>query len=366
MTQPRTRIAFFGSSLFSSYWNGAATYYRGIIRALHARGYDVTFFEPVAYGRQERRDFTEAPEWAAIHVYTGDEEGVAKALQAARTADWVVKASGVGIFDELLEREVLQVGRHGAGTIFWDVDAPATLDRVRENADDPFRSLIPKYDMILTYGGGQPVVSAYLALGARACVPIYNALDPSTHYPDIPDPALRSDLSFLGNRLPDREERVDEYFLKPAARLPEQTFLLAGSGWGGKPMTPNVRYIVHLYTAQHNVFNCSARAVLNVTRNSMAKYGFSPATRVFEAAGAGACIISDYWDGIEMFFEPGREILVARSGDQVTGFLKDLSPAEAAEIGAAALKRVLSEHTYSQRAEQVHSILAGRHVAAAR
>jgi len=332
---------------------------------MHALGYEVTFFEPIAYGRQERRDLAEPPDWATIHVYNGDEDGVAKALEAAQGADWIIKASGVGIFDDLLEEEVLRVGKHGAGTIFWDVDAPATLDRVHGNPDDPFCDLIPKYDMILTYGGGQPVVRAYLELGARACVPIYNALDPSTHFPAAPDPSFDAALSFLGNRLPDREERVEEFFLKPAASLPQLTFLLAGSGWGGKPMSQNVRYLDHLYTSQHNIFNSSARAILNVTRNSMAKYGFSPATRIFEAAGAGACIISDYWEGIDMFLEPDREILVCHSGDEVTDILRALSVSAAAQIGAASLKRVRSEHTYAQRAAQVHSILAGRNVAAA-
>src|SRR5262249_8188679 len=138
-------------------------------------------------------------------------------------------------------------------------------------------------------------------------------------------------------------------------------FILAGSGWQDKPITPNVRYLDHLYSAQHNVFNCSALAVLNVTRESMVKYGFSPATRVFEAAGAGTCIISDYWNGIETLFEPGKEILLAHSGDEVTEIIAGLTHARAREIGAAAMKRAQMDHTYERRAAQIDSVLSGMH-----
>ena len=176
-------IAFFGSSLVSAYWNGAATYYRGIIRSLAARGHRVTFYEPDAYGRQAHRDLDD-PDWARVVVYPGDDEaGALAALERARGADLVVKASGVGVFDELLEREVLALQAPETMVVFWDVDAPATLDRVQHDLADPFRALIPRYDMVFTYGGGDPVVAAYTALGARACVPVYNALDPSTHHP---------------------------------------------------------------------------------------------------------------------------------------------------------------------------------------
>src|ERR671921_58331 len=213
-------VAFFGSSLVSAYWNGAATYYRGIVRALAERGHRVTFYEPDAYGRQQHRDMAD-PSWARVVVYAGEgEDGVLDALGRARGADLVIKASGVGVFDELLEREVLALQNAQTLVAFWDVDAPATLDRVQTNRDDPFRALIPRYDLVLTYGGGDPVVRAYEALGARECVPIYNALDPSTHHPVPPEPRFACDLAFLGNRLPDREARVEEFFLRAAAALP--------------------------------------------------------------------------------------------------------------------------------------------------
>jgi spore maturation protein CgeB len=353
-------IAFFASSLVSAYWNGAATYYRGMVRALHERGHRVRFYEPDAYGRQEHRDI-EDPDWAEVIVYPGEGEHHAlRMVEAARGADLVVKASGVGVFDELLEAAVLELQGPATRVAFWDVDAPATLDRMQADPADPLRRLLPRYDLVLTYGGGRPVVEAYDGLGAKSCVPIYNALDPATHHPVEPLPHFVADLGFLGNRLPDREARVEEFFLRAAAQLPEARFLLGGSGWENKAMPSNVKYIGHVYTADHNAFNATPKAVLNVSRESMARYGFSPATRVFEAAGAGACLITDAWEGIELFLEPEREVLVAHSGDEVAAQLERLDHAAAHRIGQAAYARVLAQHTYGHRAAQLEALLEGR------
>ena len=350
-------IAFFGSSLVSAYWNGAATYYRGIIRALNERGHQITFYEPDAFERQQNRDIPD-PEYAKVKVYQPTQEDALAMLKDASRADLLVKASGVGVLDEFLEAGVLQARQEGQLVAFWDVDAPATLQRVKENPEDAFRPLIPEYDYIFTYGGGAPVVKQYKALGAKACVPIYNALDPETHHSVPEKDAFKSDLAFLGNRLPDREQRVEEFFLKAANLLPEKSFLLGGSGWGNKAMPPNVNYMGHVGTNDHNAFNCTPLAVLNICRESMAVNGFSPATRVFEAAGAGACIITDYWEGIELFLEPNKEVLVARSGVEVADILQELSPEKAQAIGKAAQKKVLREHTYRHRALQFENILA--------
>jgi spore maturation protein CgeB len=289
------------------------------------------------------------------------------ALADARThADCIVKASGVGVFDNLLEQEVLEARKPGTTVIFWDVDAPATLDRLARHEDDPFRACVPRYDAIFTYGGGQPVVNEYRSFGARECVPIYNALDPVTHYPVTRDERFAASLGFLGNRLPDREQRVEEFFLRAASLTPEDTYLLGGNGWSDKPMPANVRYAGHVYTDDHNAFNCSPRAVLNISRESMARYGFSPATRVFEAAGAGACLITDEWEGIEMFLEPGSEVLVARDGAEVAEHVRIVTPERALRIGHRAMERVLAHHTYEHRARQTDAILTGRFAVAGR
>ncbi|HEX3952825.1 MAG TPA: glycosyltransferase [Stellaceae bacterium] len=352
-------IAFFGSSLVSAYWNGAATYYRGILQALAANGHRITFYEPDAYDRQKHRDIPD-PDWARVVVYSAEgEAGIERALDEARHADLIVKASGVGVFDNLLEARVPATRRPGAIAAFWDVDAPATLDRIAADPADPFRQLIPQYDIVLTYGGGLPVVSAYERFGARQCVPIYNGLDPATHHPVPPDPRFACDLGLVANRLPDRERRIEEFFIAVAADLPDRRFLLGGNGWGDKGLPRNISYLGHVYTRDHNAFNCSARAVLNVSRDSMAAYGFSPATRVFEAAGAAACIITDVWEGIDQFFEPGREILVAENGPAVTEQLARLTEEAAHGIGAAAKARALAEHTYTQRVALLQRVLEG-------
>jgi spore maturation protein CgeB len=349
------KIAFYGSSLLSSYWNGAATYYRGILRDLALRGYEITFYEPDAFDRQQHRDI-EPPEWARSVVYPATEAAMRGVLAQASDADIVVKANGVGVFDRELLEGIIAEARPGALRIFWDVDAAATLDEMRADAEHPVRAALPDIDMVLTYGGGLPVVDAYRDFGAAACIPIYNALDPTTHFPVPPDPRFACDLAFLGNRLPDREARVEEFFLRPAAVLPERRFLIGGNGWETKDMPGNVRHRGHVYTAEHNAFNCTPKAVLNVARDSMAHIGFSPATRVFEAAGAAACLITDAWEGIEQFLAPDTEVLVARDGQDVADHMAALTPERAAAIGKAALARVLAQHTYALRGEQVDAL----------
>jgi spore maturation protein CgeB len=343
------KIAFYGSSLLSAYWNGAATYYRGMLRALSEKGYDITFYEPDVYDRQKNRDI-DPPDWCRVVVYEGTIEALKRVTAEARHADVVVKASGVGYEDNLLLAEILRSARPDALKIFWDVDAPATLAELRGAPNHPLHRALQSIDLVLTYGGGDPVVNAYRQMGAHDCIPIYNALDPSTHHPVEKQPRFTGDLGFLGNRLPDREARVEQFFLEPAARTPGQKFLLGGSGWGDKAMSANVTYLGHVGTADHNAFNVTPKAVLNISRASMAENGFSPATRVFEAAGAGACLITDYWEGIELFLQPDEEVLVARDGQDVAAIMAGLTAERAQQIGQAALARVLREHTYQHRA----------------
>lgn len=353
------QIAFFGSSLVSAYWNGAATYYRGIIEALHQLGHSITFYEPDAFDRQKHRDLNAIP-YARSVVYSPDIASMRWCLDEARSADIVVKCSGVGVFDDVLEEAVLELKHPGRRVIFWDVDAPATLERIERNQADPFRRLVPEYDLVLTYGGGEPVVNAYGRFGARQCVPIYNALSPSTHHPVEKSERFEADLAFCGNRMPDREARVAEFFLKPAGLRPHRRFLLGGNGWDGAILKfANVRYLGHVYTADHNAFNATPLAVLNVCRDSMARVGFSPATRVFEAAGAGACVITDRWTGLELFLTPGRECIAVDNGDDVARTLDTLTHEQARDIGTLARQRILAEHTYTQRAAQVEQVLLG-------
>jgi len=341
------KIWVFGSSIVSSYWNGAATYYRGIYKYLARRGHAITFAEPDAYGRQQHRDEGDFAYVESVVYRQGAD--IERMLDRAADHDVVIKHSGVGADDALLERLTAELA-DDRPCFFWDVDSPATLARLRANAADPFREAIPRYAGILSYGGGPASREGYLEFGARFYRAIYNGLDPETHFPVRPDPELACDVAFLGNRLPDRERRVEELFLHAAELAPEQKFLLGGEGWGDKKMPANVRWIGHVPTGDHNRVNSSAGMVMNINRDSMASFGFSPPTRIFEVAGAGACMLCDDWPGIDDCFEPGREIVVIRSAADVVDALRRYGREDRAEIGRAFRERALRDHTYAQRA----------------
>ena len=359
------RIAFFGSSLLSAYWNGAATYYRGLIRALHGRGHRVTFYEPDAYGRQGHRDL-EPPDWAEVVVYPAEPGtvGVERALARARGADVVVKASGVGVHDLFLERAVLDLRGEGTAVVFWDVDAPATLDRCHHDPADPFRPLIPRYDAILTYGGGEPVVRAYVGLGARRCVPIYNALDPS----DAPPRCRRGSTSRL-------RPRCSSPTACPTARrgwtssscAPPRRWARAASCWEGAAgrqgaLPANVRALGHVYTADHNALNCSALAVLNVSRDSMvAQRLLARHPGVRGGRGRGVPDHRRLGAGSRSSSSPDVEILVARDGVEVAAHVGALAPgAGAGHRRGGAADGSSPQHTYARRAEQVEALRGRR------
>lgn len=343
------KIFAFGSSIVSSYWNGAATYYRGIYKHLASRGHSITFAEPDAYGRQERRDSGDFSYVNSL-VYQPT-SGLDSILRQARDADIVIKHSGIGVDDQTLESLVLDL-QPACTVIFWDVDAPATIHRLHSRTGDSFRPLVKRYDAIFTYGGGPRIRDEYLHFGARSYTSIYNGLDPETHHPVPPDPALACDVAFIGNRLPDREARVEQLFLRAAELAPSRQFILGGEGWGDKPLPSNVHWIGHVGTGDHNRVNCSASLVMNINRSSMADFGFSPPTRVFEVAGAGTCLLCDDWPGIDECFQPGKEIIVIRSAEEVVRALDRYDPAERRRMGQAFHQRALRDHTYAQRAEQ--------------
>lgn len=355
------KIFVFGSSIVSSYWNGAATYYRGVYKYLARRGHTITFAEPDAYGRQQHRDVGDYSYVRSL-VYQPQSD-VPRMLELAADADVVIKHSGVGADDAWLERLVPDLADRCA-VFFWDVDAPATIGRLRADPRDPFHQDIPRYDAILTYGGGPASREGYLALGAKSYASIYNGLDPETHHPVAADPHLACDVAFLGNRLPDREQRVCELFLRAAELAPRRSFLLGGEGWGDKALPQNVRWIGHVGTADHNRVNCSAGMVMNINRSSMASFGYSPPTRIFEAAGAGACLLCDAWPGVEECFTPDVELIVVRSAEDVVHAVESFNPASRRKMAETFRTKALRSHTYAQRAQQAETtfeaFLAGR------
>ena len=352
------KVVLFGSSLVSAYWNGAATYYRGICKALHARGHQVVFVEPDLYERQQHRDLVEDPPYADVRICR-DWDDLSRELARARGADLVAKCSGVGGWDLELAEAVLELRSRNTQVAFWDVDAPQTLAAAFAEPvqNGTFRALISRYDVILLYGGGPPVQRAYSQLGAQRSHLVYNAVDPDEYYPVPFDADKACDLLFMGNRMPDREQRVHELFFAAADGAPEVRFALGGSGWGDCAMPANVRYVGHVPTAHHRAWNCSARLVLNINRSDMAATGYSPPTRVFEAAGCGACVLTDAWAGISTFFTPNHEILVAASAEEIVDHLRRTSRQQAQTIGQAARQRVLRDHTYTARAAELDHVL---------
>ena len=351
------RIAFFGASLASAGWNEAAMYSRGILRALHERGHRITVYSPDVAGPPRPRETLPTP-WARVVGYpVEDTAGLERCLEQARGVDVVVKASGVGVHDAWLEQRVLELRSGRTQVVYWDLDAPITLEHLLRERTHPLRALVPRYDRILTQGGGDRVALAYRDLGARECVPVYSAVDPDVHFPVSPEPRFDFALALLEDRLPDLERRVDTFFLRAADLLPDKPFLLGGDGWGDRPRPANVRYVGQVPPGQHNVVRGTARTVLDVCREGRARFGFSPAAHLFAAAGAGACLITDAWEGIELFLEPGRECLVARDGLEVAEAVLCLTDAGVRDLGQAARRRVLAEHTYAHRALQVERVL---------
>jgi len=354
----RLNISFFGPSLVSSARNPAAAYHRGLIRALAERGHRITFYEPSPEGPKQR-DIPN-PNWARVVVYPATDESVLEALEQAEESDLIVKCSGVGVFDELIEAAVLELKKPETLVTFLDSDAPATHERLRNDPEDLFHVLIRDYDLIFTRCGGTPVVEAYLAAGAADCVPIPDALDPQVHFPTQPEKRFEADLGLLCDYTPAKETRLQEFLFKPASQLPESKFLVAGDGWQDKPMAANVNCLGRISADGQNSFYSTPRAILNLNRGCLARYGFSPPAGAFDAAGTGACLIMNKWEGVELFLEPGREVLVAGNGDETVAHLREITPEKAREIGRAAYGRVLAEHTYAHRAERIENALAGK------
>lgn len=356
MSDHGLRVAFFGASLTSAGWTEAARYCCGLLRALHARGHHITLYQPELAGRARGREGA-PPGWAREHFYTvEDTRGLERCLEEARGADVVVKTSDVGLFDAWLDARVLELRSGATQVFFWDLEPGATLERLVRDPGDAFRPLVPRYDGILTQGGGERVREAWRALGARTCTPVYSAMDPEVHHPVRPQERYGCSLAFLEDRLPDLEQRMESFFLRAAELLPDEHFLLGGVGWASRPRPENVHYLGHVPREEHNALRGTARTVLDVSREGMARAGYSPTSRLFEAAGVGACLITDAWEGVEHFLEPGRECLVAQDGLEVAEGVLCLTDEGVRDLGRAARRRVLAEHTYAHRARLVERL----------
>jgi spore maturation protein CgeB len=349
------KLVIFGLSVSSSWGNGHATLWRGLIRALARLGHTVVFYERDVPYYAQHRDLPRLSE-GELRLYRSWDEVWRPASGDLESADVGMVTSycpdGVAAADLVLSSPA-------AVKLFYDLDTPVTLVRLRNGEPVPYipEAGLAGFDLVLSYTGGTALAELRQRLGARRVAPLYGSVDPAIHFPVPPSDHYRADLSYLGTYAQDRQEALVRLFVEPARRLPTHRFLIGGAQYpAGFPWSNNIYFVRHLPPSEHPAFYCSSRLALNVTRSPMAEMGYCPSGRLFEAAACAAPVLTDSWDGLRDFFEPGSEILVAESGEDVTAAL-DLSDQDLRRIGQAARERVLAEHTADRRASQLVSAI---------
>jgi spore maturation protein CgeB len=350
-------LIVFGLTVSSSWGNGHATIWRGLCRALGARGHRVTFFERDVPYYAAHRDQPD-PAGCDLRLYADWASVRAAAAHAVAGAD-VAMVTSYCPDAEAASRLVLDSAVPVKA--FYDLDTPVTLDRLArgEHVDYvPSCGLAP-FDLVLSFTGGRALDALADVLGARAVAPLYGSADPEAHRPGAMDETRRSDLSYLGTYAADRQAALDRLFLEPARRRTQRRFAIAGSMYPRDfPWLPNIYYLAHMPPPDHPSFYSSSRFTLNITRGPMAAMGYCPSGRLFEAAACGTPIVSDWWEGLDEFFEPGREIVIARGTDDVLAAI-DLDEGERRRMAAAARERALAQHTAGRRANELIDIVEG-------
>jgi spore maturation protein CgeB len=349
------KLVVFGLTISSSWGNGHATIWRGLAKALVRRGHRFVFFERDAPYYARSRDLTEI-EGGRLHLYSSwlDVRDLARRELADADAALVTSycPDGVAASDLVLGSPARVRG-------FYDMDTPITLERAAAGQRIeyiPVRGL-GEFDIVLSFTGGEALPELCRVFGARHALPLYGSVDPDVHHPVPPAGPFRGDLSYIGTWAANRQRSLERFFLEPARRMRDRRFVLAGSQYGADfPWQPNVYYVNHLAPPDHPAFLCSSPITLNITRGPMAVMGHCPSGRLFEAAACGVPCLSDWWTGLDAFFEPGQEILVARTPeDVVEAVARD--PDDLARIGRAARERVLAEHTADFRARELVDML---------
>ena len=346
------KIVIFGLSITSSWGNGHATTYRGLVRELARRGHHVHFIERDMPWYADNRDLTELT-GARLSLYQGLDE-LSRYVKEVRTADAVIVGSYVP--DGIEVGEWVIANACGV-TAFYDIDTPVTLAKLRQgNAGYLSAALIPRYQLYLSFTGGPTLAHLEKEWGAPAARPLYCAVDQAAYYPEACEPQW--DLGYLGTYSQDRQSGLERLMLEPAAHMSAWRFVVAGSQYPADIAWPrNIARIEHLPPAAHRRFYNRQRFTLNLTRADMVTAGYSPSVRLFEAAACGTPLISDEWPGLDTFFTPGSEILIARTSQEVEHLLWELSDEEAAQIGHAARQRVLAHHTAAHRAAELEGYL---------
>lgn len=344
------KITVFGLTITSSWGNGHATPYRALLRALAALGHRIVFYEQDAEYYRWRRDLAGC-DYCDIRLYESWNDVRGQALREAAESDVVVNASycpeGARIIEEVLE---LARPLH----VFYDLDTPVTLRHLANGGLDYLRrEQMPRFDLYLSWTGGPSLVELQERWQVRRARPLYGCVDPNLYGRVATRAEYRCDLSYMGTYAPDRQEKLDRLFLEPSRRRPEADFVLAGTlypwqwQWGR-----NVRRYDHVPPGEHPAFYSSARATLNLTREDMARVGYCPSPRLFEAAACCSAIVSDYWPGLEDFLRPGEEIFVVETADDVLQVM-GASDGLLSRVAERARERVLDEHTGMHRAGQL-------------
>jgi len=350
-------IVIFGLTVSSSWGNGHATLWRGLCKHLTREGHRVVFFERDVPYYADTRDMTELPGGGGLVLYPNWEIIKSTACNALRDADAAIVTS---YCPDGLRAAAMMLEQQGLLKIFYDLDAPVTLAQLRDGAELSYIGAdgLSGFDLVLSFTGGPRLIEEYgRKLGARRIEPLYGHVDPDIHRPVPPRPHYLSDLSYLGTYSGDRQHTLENLFVQPARERRDRRFLIGGAQYPHDfPWSPNIHFVRHLPPAEHAAFFASSRLTLNVTRRAMAEMGWCPSGRLFEAAACGAPIISDQWDGIETFFRPGDEILLA---DNATDVLAALSrdDGDLHVMARRARERTLDEHSSAKRAMELIALM---------
>jgi spore maturation protein CgeB len=350
------KLVIFGLTVSSSWGNGHATLWRALCRALAQRGHYVVFFERDVPYYAMHRDVTELP---GGHLYLYPDWEAVRPLAKRHLADADVAMVTSYCPDAVVASDLILSSPARLRT-FYDLDTPVTLARLQagELVDYMSPRGLQDFDLVLSFTGGRALTELKTRLGARYVVPLYGSVDPEAHRPGPAVPAYHADLSYLGTYAADRQAILQRLFLEPARRLPQQRFLIAGALYPPDfPWTANIYFVQHLPPQEHAAFFSSCRLTLNVTRGAMAQMGYCPSGRLFEAAACGAPLLSDWWEGLESFFTPGEEILIAHTTEDTLSALQ-LSDAQLARLSRAARQRTLEAHTAARRAVELETALA--------
>lgn len=349
------KIVIFGLTISSSWGNGHATLWRGLCKALADRGAWITFFEHDQPFYAACRDWTSLPAGELI-LYGGWNAARQRAERELADADVAIVTS---YCPDALAATQLMLDAQRPIAVFYDLDTPVTLSRIDSGESVAYLGAngLRDFDLVLSYTGGAALQVLQQSLGARQVRPLYGHVDPDLHRPVPPVDRYRADFSYLGTYAADRQDALESLYVVPARQRPAKKFLIAGAQYPDDfPWSDNIYFIHHLPPDQHAAFFCSSRLTLNVTRRAMARMGWCPSGRLFEAAACGTTLLSDDWPGLDHFYAPGREILLAGNAHDALAAL-DMDDAELQRIGTAARERTLNEHTSMHRAQVLLELL---------